>query len=129
MKIGEGTRFTVAVDGQYAGQTVSDPVIVEGKDAAHFDESGYLIGDANGVVKVKVTVTNAYGTYDSNIVSVTVGKGNLTTVKITQPKSSKNLILLIVGIVVSVLILGEAVIVFILHKKKKKKKEKENEKV
>ena len=56
-----------------AGETVSD-VRVEG-DATYNAETGVLTFNTNGTVKLSYTVTNAFGTFDSNVLELKYDDG------------------------------------------------------
>ena len=54
---------------QMEGQTISD-LIIEG-DATYNAETGYLTFNSNGTVKISYSVTNAFGTFTSNVLELT----------------------------------------------------------
>ena len=56
-----------------AGETVSD-VKVEG-DATYNTETGVLTFNSNGTVKLSYTVTNSFGTFESNVLELTYNDG------------------------------------------------------
>ena len=57
-----------------AGETVSD-VKVEG-DASYNAETGVLTFNSNGTVKLSYTVTNSFGTFESNVLELTFNDGS-----------------------------------------------------
>ena len=56
-----------------AGETVSD-IKVEG-DATYNAETGVLTFNSNGTVKLSYTVTNSFGTFESNVLELTFNDG------------------------------------------------------
>ena len=106
IKVNDSLGTKVKVVGKFYDSKDITYEIVSGKDYATIDEDGYITGLKDGVVTLRASVTNSFGTFYSNEVSVTVGNpteeqkesNNETTKKgCKSTLISGNLILLFLG--------------------------------
>ncbi|MBO6263976.1 MAG: hypothetical protein J6N93_06905 [Clostridia bacterium] len=86
LKVGESLGTRVKQSGKFYGESKVGYEVVSGKEYASIDEDGYINGIADGVVKVRAYITNAFGTFYSNEQEVTVGN---PSVKPETPSGNK----------------------------------------
>lgn len=73
--VGESLGTKVKVTGKLYKADDIKYVIVSGGEYAEIDKDGYITGKADGKVIVKAVATNDFGTFSSNEIEITVGKG------------------------------------------------------
>ena len=73
--VGESLGTKVKVTGKLYKADDIKYVIVSGDEYAEIDADGYITGKADGKVIVKAVATNDFGTFSSNEIEITVGKG------------------------------------------------------
>lgn len=73
--VGESLGTKVKVTGKLYKADDIKYVIVSGDEYAEIDKDGYITGKADGKVIVKAVATNDFGTFSSNEIEITVGKG------------------------------------------------------
>ncbi len=73
--VGESLGTKVKVTGKLYKADDIKYVIVSGGEYAEIDADGYITGKADGKVVVKAVATNDFGTFSSNEIEITVGKG------------------------------------------------------
>ena len=73
--VGESLGTKVKVTGKLYKADDIKYVIVSGGEYAEIDKDGYITGKADGKVVVKAVATNDFGTFSSNEIEITVGKG------------------------------------------------------
>lgn len=73
--VGESLGTKVKVTGKLYKADDIKYVIVSGGEYAEIDADGYITGKADGKVIVKAVATNDFGTFSSNEIEITVGKG------------------------------------------------------
>ena len=71
-----------------AGETISE-VTVEG-DASYNEETGVLTFNKKGTVKLSYTVTNAFGTFKSNVLELTFDDGSETPTESGNDKTPES---------------------------------------
>ena len=75
IEVGESLGTKVKVTGKLYKADDIKYVIVSGGEYAEIDADGYITGKADGKVIVKAVATNDFGTFSSNEIEITVGKG------------------------------------------------------
>ena len=74
--VDDSVKLEGKVVGNYLGQSKISYEIVQGADCGNIDEDGYLNGTKNGEVKVVAKVTNVFGTFASDEMTIKVGEGS-----------------------------------------------------
>lgn len=74
--VGDSVKLEGKVVGNYLGQSKISYEIVQGGDYGNIDEDGYLNGTKNGEVKVVAKVTNVFGTFASDEMTIKIGEGS-----------------------------------------------------
>lgn len=70
--------------GNYIGQSDVVYEIVKGADCGNIDEEGYLNGTKDGEVTIVAKVTNEFGTFSSDEMTIKIGKG------VTEPSGGSS---------------------------------------
>ncbi len=73
--VGDSVKLEGKVVGNYLGQSKVVYEVVKGGDCGNIDEDGYLNGTKNGEVTVVAKVTNVFGTFSSDEMTIKIGNG------------------------------------------------------
>ena len=111
--VGESLGTKVKVAGKLYKADDIKYVIVSGGEYAEIDKDGYITGKADGKVVVKAVATNDFGTFSSNEIEITVGKGEAPKKKGCSSSVESGIFAILVAI------LGLAGLAAIIIKKRK----------
>ena len=86
--VGDSVKLENKLVGNYIGQSDVVYEIVKGSDCGNIDDEGYLNGIKDGEVTIVAKVTNEFGTFSSDEITIKIGNGATTPSESNSEESS-----------------------------------------